>query len=570
VTEKVRAEDELRRTRTFLDAVVENVPAMLFVKELSEHRYVLMNRAGEELLGMPRSGLIGHTDHDFFPKREADQFVIGDREAAQSGQLTITEDQRVHTPHNGLRVLRTKKIALHDEGGRPQYLLGISEDITDRKRTEARITHMAHHDSMTGLANRVLLRERLEQALGHMLADESKLAVLYVDLDSFKDVNDALGHPVGDALLRIAGERLRACVRDNDTVARLGGDEFAIIQDAIAGPEEASALARRIVEKIGAPFHVEGNEVVVSASVGIAVAPRDGVDPDSLLKFADMALYAAKTNGRRTYRFFEPDMNARLHARRTLETELRAAFARNEFELYYQPSIEIASGRLVAFEALLRWNHPQRGVVGPGEFIEAAESIGLMVPLGEWVLRQACAEAAKWPDHISVAVNLAPSQFNNGNLVHTVMMALASSGLPARRLELEITETVLLQENEKNPATLRQLRDLGVKIALDDFGTGYSSLSYVRVFPFDRIKIDCSFVKELPHDAECVSIIRAVVDLARGLNMATTAEGVETHEQLEHLRADGCTVAQGYLFSRPVPAREIRRLLARHRLGRAA
>src|SRR5262249_6317940 len=306
------------------------------------------------------------------------------------------------------------------------------------------------------------------------------------------------------------------------------------------------------------------------ASVGIAMAPRDGSDPDSLLKFADMALYAAKTSGRRTYRFFEAGMHARLHARRALETDLRAAFARDEFELYYQPSIEIASGRLVAFEALLRWNHPQRGVVAPGEFIDAAESIGLMVPLGEWVLRSACAEAAKWPDHVSVAVNLSPSQFNNGNLVHTVMMALASSGLPARRLELEITETVLLQENEKNPATLRQLRDLGVKIALDDFGTGYSSLSYVRVFPFDRIKIDGSFVKELPHNPECVSIIRAVADLARGLNMATTAEGVETQEQLEHLRADGCTAAQGYLFSPPVPAREIRRLLARHRLGRAA
>ncbi len=571
VTERVGAEEELRRTRAFLDAVVENIPAMLFVKEAKEHRFVLFNRAGEELLGVPRGELIGRNDHDLFPRREADQFVARDREVLQSGQLQVTEEERIHTPHNGLRLLRTKKIAIPDAGGRPQYLLGISEDITERKRAEARITHMAHHDSMTGLANRVLLRERLEQALARMLERDSRLAVLYVDLDSFKDVNDALGHPVGDVLLRLAAERLRGCVRESDTVARLGGDEFAIIQDSIAEPDdEASALARRIVERIGEPFHVEGQDVVVSASVGIAVAPRDGSDPDSLLKFADMALYAAKTDGRRTHRFFEPDMNSRLHARRKLETDLRAAFARDEFELYYQPAIDIASGRIVAFEALLRWNHPQRGVVAPGEFIAVAESIGLIVPLGEWVLRRACAEAAKWPDHVSVAVNLSPSQFNNGGLVHTVMMALAASGLPARRLELEITETVLLQENENNPATLHRLRDLGVRIALDDFGTGYSSLSYLRVFPFDRIKIDGSFVKELPHNAECVSIVRAVVDLARGLNMATTAEGVETQEQLDHLRADGCSEAQGYLFSRPVPAREIRRLLAQHRVGRAA
>jgi diguanylate cyclase (GGDEF)-like protein/PAS domain S-box-containing protein len=565
VTERVRAEDELRRTRAFLDAVVENIPAMLFVKEAKENRFVLFNKAGEELMGVARTELIGRNDHDLFPKREADQFVARDREVLRSGQLQVTEEERIHTPHNGLRLLRTKKIAIPDDSGRPQYLLGISEDITERKRAEARITHMAHHDSMTGLANRVLLRERLEQALARMLEQESRLAVLYVDLDCFKDVNDALGHPVGDALLRLAAERLRGCVRDGDTVARLGGDEFAIIQDAIANADEASALARRIVAVIGAPFHVEGQDVVVSASVGIAVAPRDSTDPDSLLQFADMALYAAKTDGRRTYRFFEPDMNARLHARRALETDLRAAFVRNEFELYYQPAIDIASGEIVGFEALLRWNHPQRGLVLPGEFIALAESIGLIVPLGEWVLRQACAEAARWPDNICVAVNLSPLQFKNANLVHTVIMAMAAFGLPPRRLELEITESVLLQENENNPATLHQLRDLGVHIALDDFGTGYSSLSYLRVFPFDRIKIDGSFVKELPHNAECVSIIGAVADLARGLNMTTTAEGVETPEQLAQLREHGCTAAQGFLFSRPLPAGEVGALLARYR-----
>ncbi|HEV3394580.1 MAG TPA: EAL domain-containing protein [Xanthobacteraceae bacterium] len=565
VTERVRTEDELRRTRAFLDAVVENIPAMLFVKEAKEHRFILFNKAGEELLGVPRSELIGRNDHDLFPKREADQFVARDRAVLQSGELQITEEERIHTPHNGLRLLRTKKIAIPDDSGRPQYLLGISEDITERKRAEGRITHMAHHDSMTGLANRVLLRERLEHALARLLEQESRLAVLYVDLDCFKDVNDALGHPVGDALLRMAAERLRGCVRDGDTVARLGGDEFAIIQDSIHDDAQASDLAKRIAGVIGAPFQVEGHDVTVSASIGIAMAPRDGTDSDSLLKFADMALYAAKTDGRRTYRFFEAEMNARLHARRAMETDLRQAFARNEFELYYQPTIDIASGRIVGFEALLRWHHPERGVILPGEFIALAESIGLIVPLGEWVLRRACAEAAGWPEDVTVAVNLSPLQFKNANLVETVTAAMAAPGLPARRLELEITESVLLQENENNPATLHRLRDLGVRIALDDFGTGYSSLSYLRVFPFDRIKIDGSFVKELPHNVECVSIIRAMADLARGLHMTTTAEGVETPEQLEQLRAYGCTAAQGYLFSRPLPAGDIRDLLARHR-----
>jgi diguanylate cyclase (GGDEF)-like protein/PAS domain S-box-containing protein len=565
VTERMRAEDELRRTRAFLDAVVENIPAMLFVKDAKEHRYVLFNKAGEELLGVSRAELIGRNDHDLFPKREADAFVALDRAVLQSGELKVIEEERVHTPHNGLRLMRTKKIAIPDDAGRPQYLLGISEDITERKRAEGRITHMAHHDSMTGLANRVLLRDRLEQALARMPQTGCGLAVLCVDLDGFKDVNDALGHPVGDALLRLAAERLRGCMREGDTVARLGGDEFAIIQDAVRDDEQTRVLARRIVEVIGVPYHVDEHDVVVSASIGIAMAPRDGVDPDSLLKFADMALYAAKTDGRRTFRFFEAEMNERLHARRAMETDLRAAFLRHEFELYYQPAVDIASGGIVGFEALLRWNHPERGVVAPGEFIALAESIGLIVPLGEWVLRQACAEAARWPDHLTVAVNLSPLQFKNANLVQTVTAALAAGGLPARRLELEVTESVLLQENENNPATLHRLRDLGVRIALDDFGTGYSSLSYLRVFPFDRIKIDGSFVKELPHNVECVSIIRAVADLARGLHMMTTAEGVETAEQLEALRAFGCTAAQGYLFSRPLPAGDIRDLLARHR-----
>jgi diguanylate cyclase (GGDEF)-like protein/PAS domain S-box-containing protein len=557
VTERMRTESELHQTRAFLDAVVENIPAMLFVKEAKEHRFVLFNKAGEELLGVPRAELIGRNDHELFPKREADQFVARDREVLKSGALQIAEEERIHTPHNGLRLLRTKKIAIPDEYGRPKYLLGIAEDITERKRAEGRITHMAHHDSMTGLANRVLLRDRLEQALGRMLEQESRLAVLYVDLDCFKDVNDALGHPVGDALLRMAAERLRGCVRDGDTVARLGGDEFAIIQDSIRDDEQARDLAKRIAEVIGAPFQVEGHDVTVSASIGIAMAPRDGADPDTLLKFADMALYAAKTDGRRTYRFFEPDMNERLHARRAMETDLRLAFARNEFELYYQPAIDVGSGRIVGFEALLRWHHPERGIVPPGEFIALAESIGLIVPLGEWVLREACAEAARWPDDLTVAVNLSPLQFKNANLVQTVTDALAAAGLPPRRLELEITESVLLENDESNLEVLHALRSLGVAIVLDDFGTGYSSLSYLQKFPFDKLKIDRSFVSELSSRNDSAAIVCAVNSLGKTLNILTTAEGIETEEQFKLLRATGVDQMQGYLFSRPRPKAEL-------------
>jgi diguanylate cyclase (GGDEF)-like protein/PAS domain S-box-containing protein len=572
LTERKRAEDELRGIRAFLDAVVENIPAMLFVKEAREQRYVLFNRAGEELLGIPRENLIGKNDHELFPKREADLFEARDREVLRSGVLQVTEEERIDTRHNGLRLLRTKKIAISDDKGVPQYLLGISEDITDRKRAEARITHMAHHDAMTGLANRTLFRQRLEESTRQAREHSRGFAVLYVDLDGFKDVNDALGHPVGDTLLRIVADRLKSCVRDVDTVARLGGDEFAIIQHGVENPEETRVLAQRLVDVIGQPYRVEEKDVVVSVSVGVATAPGDSVDPESLRKFADMALYSAKTDGGRTFRFFDPDMNVRLQARRMLERDLRAAFARDEFELHYQPSINLATGAIGGFEALVRWNHADRGMISPAEFIPIAEDSGLIEQLGEWVLHQACAEAARWPGNIRVAVNLSPAQFKSRNLVQAVLMALASSGLAADRLELEITESVLLQENENNMATLHQLKGLGTRIALDDFGTGYSSLSYLRMFPFDRIKIDRSFVKELPDNAECVMIIRAMVDLAKGLKMATTAEGIETPEQLERLRANGCTEGQGFLFSRPRPAADLAEILARcgHFAERAA
>jgi diguanylate cyclase (GGDEF)-like protein len=439
--------------------------------------------------------------------------------------------------------------------------VAIHDDVTQQKRSEERISHMAHHDALTDLPNRVMLREQLDRHLSTVKRDGS-LAVLCLDLDYFKQVNDTLGHPVGDRLLCAVGKRLRECVRDTDIVARLGGDEFAIIQPGLEQPMAASALAQRLVEELARPFMTEGHEIVIGTSIGISVAPSDGIDPDVLLKSADMALYRAKDNGRSAFSFFEAGMDADMHERRTVEIDMRKAIAAGEFELYYQPLINLEQNSISGFEALLRWNHPTRGIVSPGTFISLAEETGLIIPLGEWVLRQACAEAAKWPDDIKVAINLSPVQFRSKNLVGAVMSAVANAGILSSRVELEITEAILLQNNDATLATLHQLRSLGVGISMDDFGTGYSSLSYLRSFPFDKIKIDQSFVRGLDKNSDAIAIIHAVSGLGIGLGMTTTVEGVETKEQLDLVRAEGCTEVQGYLFSKPQPAAEVPRLLA--------
>jgi diguanylate cyclase (GGDEF)-like protein len=430
------------------------------------------------------------------------------------------------------------------------------EDVTERRQAEAKIMHMARHDALTNLPNRMLFRDKMEQALGR----GEKLAVMFLDLDRFKGVNDSLGHPVGDALLCAVTERLQRVVRGIDTVARLGGDEFAIVQSS-ARPTDASELAAELIETFSEPFEVHGHQVIIGTSIGIAMAPADGNEPDQLLRNADMALYRAKAEGRGTYHFFQPEMDAQMQERRRLELDLRKALIANEFELYYQPLIRIASGEVCGFEALIRWNHPERGLVMPNAFIPVAEEIGLIVPLGEWVLRKACMDAAAWPGKLSVAVNLSAAQFRNPMLALSVVSALGQSGLSASRLELEITETVLLQDDRAVLDTLHQIRDLGVRICMDDFGTGYSSLSYLRSFPFDKIKIDRSFVSELGKENDCVAIIRAVTRLGSSLGMITTAEGVETEQQLEVLRAEGCVEVQGYLFSRPKPLKEIPAML---------
>ena len=561
VAELAAAKADVERAQTFMTAIVEAMPSMVFVKRADDHRYVLLNRAGEKMLGRPRAEVVGRTDADFHDAELAALYVERDREVLQSGEVRVIEEDHVPRKDGGMAILRTKKIALRNAEGQAEYLLGVSEDIAERKRAEAQIARLAHYDPLTELPNRVLFQRHLSEALARRARKGDQLAVHFIDLDRFKTVNDTLGHPLGDELLRVAAERLRGCVREGDTVARLGGDEFAVVQTGLSDMTGATRLAERIVEAMSAPFDLQGHQVVIGASVGVAAAPSDGEDADELLKKADMALYRAKADGRGAFHFFERAMDEQLQARRALELDLRRALTAGEFELYYQPLYNLGDERVTGCEALLRWRHPDRGMVSPADFIPLAEEIGLIVPLGEWVLRTACAEAARWPDHVRLAVNLSPAQFRDRGLVRTVVSAIAASGLPAQRLELEITESVLLQDSAANMTMLHDLKALGVRISMDDFGTGYSSLSYLRSFPFDKIKIDQTFVRDILEDSDAMAIIKAVLDLGSSMGIVTTAEGVETLEQLNALRGQGCAEIQGYFISRPAPASEIAQLL---------
>jgi diguanylate cyclase (GGDEF)-like protein len=432
------------------------------------------------------------------------------------------------------------------------------EDVTDRQRVEAKIAFMARHDLLTGLANRAFFLEKLDEAVARLRRTREGLAVFMLDLDQFKDVNDSLGHPAGDALLRETARRLKASLRETDTLGRLGGDEFAIIQTQIAEPREAAiALAHRIIDAIGESYNIEGNRVNVTTSIGIATAPQDGSDHNELMKKADLALYSAKTKGRNGYRFFDAEMAAGLNTRQQLENELRNALLRHELELHYQLIIDVNTQMPHGAEALLRWRHPQRGLLSADQFIPLAEETGLIIPLGEWVLQKACTDAAAWPAHIKPAVNLSPVQFRKYNLLDVILSALVESGLAPDRLEVEVTEQLLLEDQAEHLAALHQLRNIGVSIVLDNFGTGHSSLSCLTMFSFDRVKIDEFLVHNLTKRAECAPIISSVVALADGLNIMTVAEGVETKQQFEILRASRVNFVQGFLFGRPCPAPEL-------------
>ncbi len=436
--------------------------------------------------------------------------------------------------------------------------VAIHQDITAQKRAEAQITYMARHDGLTGLANRAVLHERIRDSLARLRRGGEAFSIFLLDLDLFKAVNDSLGHPVGDELLKVVADRISACLRETDTVARLGGDEFAILAVAQGDQREAAiATACRLLEAVAAPYDIDGHKLDIATSIGIALAPEHGTDVDQLVKSADLALYKAKSEGRNTYRLFEAAMGTEAHSRRALEIDLRDALDHSELELHYHPIVDIKTKEIAGVEALIRWRHPQRGMITPADFIPLAEETGLIHTLGEWVLRQACSDAAHWPSHIRVAVNLSPVQFRRGNLVDAISRALSDSGLAAERLKLEITESVLMEGNAENIALLHRLRGLGISIVLDDFGTGYSSLSYLRMFPFDQIKIDRSFVSELSSNADCAAIVSAVAGLGRSLHVGTVAEGVETEDQLLLARAAGCTHAQGFLFGRPCPAAEL-------------
>jgi diguanylate cyclase (GGDEF)-like protein len=562
-----RAELRLALEKRRLNTAVNNMTQGLLMYD-SSARIIVCNQRYLEMYGLSPDvakpgcsfrDLVAHRKQTGSFKGDVDEFCATVLRNVSLGKVTQTI---VETADGRSIQIVNKPLA---DGG----WVATQEDITERRHAEEQIAHLAHYDALTDLPNRVLFREQLEQALKRVDRGE-QLAVLYIDIDEFKSVNDTLGHSVGDELLKGVADRLRGCLRETDVVARLGGDEFAIIQTALKQPSDATELVTRVYEAIRAPFECAGHLLTTDASIGIALAPGDGTNLDQLLKSADLAMYGAKADGRRTYRFFEAGMDANVRALRALEFDLRKAIADGGLELHYQPLVDLRDNKVTGCEALLRWRHPKLGMISPAEFIPIAEDTGLINQLGEWVLNKACAEAATWPDDISVAVNVSPVQFRSQTLALKVAAALAASGLPASRLELEITEAVLIRDDEAALAMLHQLRELGVRIALDDFGTGYSSLSYLQRFPFDKIKIDRSFIKGIEEPSGSAYIVQAVVNIAEARNMTTTAEGVETEQELQMLRDLGCTDMQGYLFSPALPAAELAELLRSPRAGALA
>ncbi len=556
VTEQRRAQRALDETKHFLDCIIENIPVSVVVKDATTRKYILVNRAFENHIELPRSEILGRGVFEIFRPIDAEFMDRTDTESTYAGNENYYREYEVERPGGGQRIQATRRIVVRDDRGESKYLIAVIDDITERKRAEHRIAYLAHHDGLTGLANRTALLQKIEEAGARWRELGEPFSVLLLDLDRFKQVNDSLGHLAGDRLLTEVAARLKTVLRETDVLARLGGDEFAIIQAGNAEPREAAAaLAGRIIEAIGRPFAIDGGEITIGTSIGIALASEH--EGDELLKMADLALYRTKSTGRNGYCFFDPQMSAIATARQEVESDLRRALQQKEFELHYQPIIEGKTGKICGAEALIRWRHPTKGLIYPDAFIPIAEETGLIAQMGDWVLRAACAEAARWPENVRIAVNLSVMQFKKPNLADAVLLALAEAGLPPERLELEITETALIESAAECLPALRQFKNLGITIVLDDFGTGYSSLSQLAVFPFDKIKIDKSFTQNMTKRSECAAIISATLTLAQTLDIATTAEGVETVDQYRILRLAGVTSLHGYLFKRPVPAREI-------------
>jgi diguanylate cyclase (GGDEF)-like protein/PAS domain S-box-containing protein len=558
ITAHLRAEKQLEEAKQFLNSIIENIPIAVVVKDATTRKFVLVNRAFEAMLKVSKSGVLGKTVFDVYRTKDAERINVSDSEALAGEFGAYASDYEVEMPDGDSRVLSTNRIVVRDSQGVARHLIVVIDDVTERKKSEQRIAFMAHHDVLTGLPNRLAIMEKIEEAIARHRRRGDSFAVLLLDLDRFKHVNDTLGHAVGDALLRETAVRLKGSLRETDVQARLGGDEFAIVQDRENGQHNSTfALADRITEIISKPFNIESNEVNIATSIGIALAPEHATSSESLMKMADLALYRAKAGGRNRYRVFDPEMSMAASARHELEGELRRAIQKDELELHYQPIVDTKTLSVCGAEALIRWRHPTKGMILPDQFIPLAEETGMITQIGEWLLQTACTEAAGWPNGVKVAVNLSAVQFRKNNLMDVVICALAQSGLAPERLELEITETALIESATECLPVLRQFKNLGIAIALDDFGTGYSSLSQLMMFPFDKIKVDKSFTQNLTKRTECAAIIAATLTLACSLDIATTAEGVETLDQYRLLRLAGVTSLQGYLFQQPCLSTQI-------------
>lgn len=685
ITHRKQVEEDLRYTQGFLDSIVEHIPDMVFVKDAKELRFVRINRAGEDLLGLRREDCLGRKDHDFFPPAQAASFSAGDRKALSSKHLLDIAEECITVKNGQERILHTKKIPILDAQGNPEYLLGISQDITERKLAEhalraseerfrliaenvsdliaivdidgkrlynspsycalfgedvllpgsdsfaqihiddreqviqlfhetiksgqgrptqfrfllpdgnvrfiesqgnpvrgesgevdriilvsrdvterlsadERLRHLAHHDLLTDLPNRVLMRDRIEQALIQAQRSNRRAAILFIDLDHFKNINDLLGHTVGDQLLREVAQRLTRCVRDSDTVSRQGGDEFIVLLQGLPMRAHAVVTAEKIVAAFSQPLTVGNHTLNVTASIGVAVYPDDGIEAETLLKNADTAMYHVKDSGRHGYQFFNVELEHAVRHRLDLGKRLREAIDKHEFRLHYQPRVNLTTGRVPSIEALVRWNHPELGLIGPMQFIPYAEESGLIVSLGKWILREACRQNGAWRrsgfPHLRVAVNVSGRQIRQHDFVNTVSTILAETRMPGDALELELTESVFMQEAGHTAAIFEQLQKLGVQLAIDDFGIGYSNLSYLKRFGVDRLKIDQSFIRDITTDRNDAAIVSAIMAMARSLEIEVTAEGVESEQQLLYLRNQGCSEAQGFLFSHPLPAAE--------------
>ena len=566
ISDRKRAERELEQTRQFLNMVVEHVPTPIIVKDIPDLRYRLINGAAERYLGVPRDTMLGRTAAETLPPESAAVIDAEDRRLIEFGKPLFLDEHTVNTPGNGTRIVTATRLPVMRADGTPQYLISVIRDLTERRRHEQRIAHMAHHDTLTDLPNRAAFNECI-RATVELAADAGdRFALICIDLDRFKAINDVFGHDLGDQALREVGWRLQS-VCQGAFIARLGGDEFTVITPAGPQPETAEALASRLSAALDSDIDIDGRSLRIGLTIGVALFPQDGDDAPTLIANAEAALARAKSDARGSIRFFELCMDSQLRDKRALQQELRSAIARNELELYYQPQAQIG-GEIIGFEALARWQHPVRGSVPPSVFIPVAEETGSIMALGEWILRAACHEAASWPKPLHVAVNLSPVQFQHGDLPSLVHTVLLETGLAPGRLELEITEGVLIGDYTRALAILRRLKALGVRIAMDDFGTGYSSLSYLQSFPFDKIKIDRAFIANLAHSQQSATIIRAVIALGRGLALPVIAEGVETADQLKFLAEESCDGIQGYYIGRPLPIGEYAELVGRVPFGK--